>query len=503
MKKIIASVVVAFALAAVAAPEKIASVQISDVAGVVSAASKLGEFTGNAMLGAMAAAQLAQNPFAQFFGPGRDGASTLIVVFHDGPLPDDLSAATNGFSCAFVYPVTRTKAQFLENFPEAKESDGVIAVNGTGLLGKSFVTFTADGKWAVAATEKAVVAAALKEIGSAAKPLGASVLRVRVTAKGVELAVRGFDKFGAEMAKQAGAKQTDVEEAVKLVKDVYGQFAGAVFDLGVTDKGLDIGLAAKPRTGTDFDAIGRKLLPADPLAFAGKDSFLAVAAAEDAGQGDSAKQGDAFFALLAKYGLDTKKWLSREKTAGGEKFTLDFDGAVSYFKGEGAAAFGKIDPQKFMEEFSALSPKKFEVKGPAYSGSFALKGETFATSAAERFAKILPEAAAKKPYAVQMLSLYALARKLAPKAVELADEDERQILKPMLAALPPAGEGGTAVVGWREKDVIRGLIRVSPDEIRGISSVVNVGMGFFVMRAMSASALEMDDADDDPDDDED
>lgn len=506
MKKLLVPVFAAFALVAVAAPEKIASVQITDVAGVVSAATKLGEFTGNAMLGAMAAAQVAQNPLAQFFGPGREGAATTLVIFQDGPLPkaEELgSKAGDVFSAALVYPMTRTKAQFLESFPEAKEENGVIAVNGTGMFGKGFVKLTADGKWAVASDKKELLPVAIKEIATTAKPLGSRVLRARVSAKGMESLVQVLDMVGAEAVKSAnGANVADTQAAFDMIKKVYGQVVGAVFDIAVTEKGIDFGVGIKPRAGTDLDAVGRKSLPADALAFAGADAFVAVAAAENAGQGSTAKQTDALYALLAKYGIDTK-WISREKTAKGEKFTFDFDGAVAYFQGEGKAKFEQIEPEKFLKDFSEIGPKDIEVKGPAYSGSLALKGVTLPTTAAARFAKIMPEAAAKKPYLVEMVSFYALVKTLAPKLVAFAPEDQRQVLKPMIDALPAASEGGVAVAGWRTKDVVEGLFRISPDEVKGLSALVNAGMGFYMMQAMNAATLEMDDEDDPSDDDED
>lgn len=508
MKKLIVSVVAALALVAGAAPEKIASVQITDVAGVVSAATKLGEFTGTAMLGAMAAAQLAQNPLAQFFGQGREGAATLVAVFQDGELKGDLDNGSEVFSIAFVYPVTRTKAQFLENFPEATETNGVIAVNGTGLLGESFVRFTADGKWAVASDRKELLPVALKEIATVAKPIGPRVARFRITAKGVDTMVKLFDLAQDAGAKDGNASAEDLAQAkaaMKLVKDFYGQVAGAMVDLSVTEKGLDFGFAAKPRAGSDLELIGKKTLGVDPLAFAGNEAYVAAAAAEDAGQGSAAKQADALYALLAKYGIDTK-WLAREKTPGCEKVTLDFDGAVAYFRGEGAAAFAKIDPQQFMKDFSAIGPKEIEIKGPAYSGSFALKGEKFAKTASERFAAVLPEAAAKKPCVVEMVSLYALVRTLAPKLVAFMPEEQRPVLKPMIDTLPPAGDGGIAAACWLEKGLITGLARVSPDEVRGISAIANVGMGYFMMQAMNsmpngAEEFELEGPDEDDDED--
>ena len=508
MKKLLASVVAAFALVACAAPEKVASVQIADVAGIVSAATRLGEFTGNAALGAMAAAQISQNPLAQFFGPGREGDATTLVIFQDGPLPkaeEFHGMASNVFSLAIVYPMTRTKEQFLEDFPEASETNGVISVNGTGMLGKGFVKLTADGKWAVASDKRELLPVALKEIATAAKPLGNRALRVRVNAKGMESLIQLIDMVGAEAVKSAnGANVADTQAAFDLIKKVYGQVTGAVFDIAVTEKGIDFGVGIKPRAGTDLDAVGRKSLPADALAFAGADAFVAVAAAENAGQGSTAKQTDALYALLAKYGIDAK-WISREKTAKGEKFTFDFDGAVAHFQGEGKAKFEQIEPEKFLKDFSEIGPKDIEVKGPAYSGSLALKGVTLPTTAAARFAKIMPEAAAKKPYLVEMVSFYALVKTLAPKLVAFVPEDQRQVLKPMIDALPAASEGGVAVAGWRTKDVVEGLFRISPDEVKGLSALVNAGMGFYmmhVMQAMDAASADME-GEDGSDDDED
>ena len=117
-----------------------------------------------------------------------------------------------------------------------------------------------------------------------------------------------------------------------------------------------------------------------------------------------------------------------------------------------------------------------------------------------RFARVAPEAAAKKPYTVGAASLYAICRTLAPKAAALLPDDERASVQPLLATLPPSGKGGFAAYAWQADDASwQGVLRVSPDEIKGLSACFNVAAGYMMQQQMKAMEIETD-ADDDADD---
>ena len=73
-KTALAVVAAALSLSAFAAPEEVAIVRIPDSTGLMSAAAKVGELTGNPMLGAMLAAKVPEIPLFKSFGPARPGA---------------------------------------------------------------------------------------------------------------------------------------------------------------------------------------------------------------------------------------------------------------------------------------------------------------------------------------------------------------------------------------------------------------------------------------------
>ena len=72
MKKLLVCLFAAVALTASAAWQKVATLQVADVNSLVQGVNKLGELTGNMMLGTMASTALTERPGSELFGPGRD-----------------------------------------------------------------------------------------------------------------------------------------------------------------------------------------------------------------------------------------------------------------------------------------------------------------------------------------------------------------------------------------------------------------------------------------------
>ena len=66
--------------------------------------------------------------------------------------------------------------------------------------------------------------------------------------------------------------------------------------------------------------------------------------------------------------------------------------------------------------------------------------------------------------------------------------------------MPPAGDGGTALAVWTEKGKVRYLMRVSPGEIKGFSSFLNLAAASAMSQASQGFAqpqmLEIDGDDD-------
>ena len=116
---------------------------------------------------------------------------------------------------------------------------------------------------------------------------------------------------------------------------------------------------------------------------------------------------------------------------------------------------------------AAETPQKASLSMVGYSPKF---------SAAARFAATLPEAKGKKLCSAGVLSLSALLQATLPPMMAIMPEKERAEAAPMLAFLPKETAGGIATMGWRENEEIRMMLRISADELKGISSAVTAVM---------------------------
>lgn len=474
MKKILTAFSVAFVLVANAEWKVIGTAQLADNVTLAQSVSKLGEFTGNAMLGMMAAGALNDLPGMAAFGPARKGAATLFPFFVE-----------NGqYEFAMLYPVSITKDAFLKKFPGAVESNGLIRAE-CPIFGNrkdvTYVAFSADGKWAGASDKPQQARLALKEVKEAEKPLDGDMAKIRIRRRGLDEFVKG------------GEQELDVR-----TKDLVSQLNGVVFGLRVSDKGLDFRGAVKAVEGSELSKVGLKPLAANPLAFAGKDAISVGASAENCGYESVEKSWNEVKPIIEKAGLKLD-WLEFAPKNGYSKFTLDLDKLFAYVsskKDEQPRDLGRKVAEAVKQYFESKNAEKFKAEGPAVNSEFALKGYTGKFLPAQRFAYTLPEAAEKKPFSVGFFSVYSLIRAVLP-AIAKSAPDQMPGIDTVLAALPEEGPGGMAYAAWADKGYLRLFFRIGADEFKAVSA------GFAAFAAMSAANDVGGDVDEDDDSDDD
>ncbi len=484
MKKIIMTLVSVCALCAFAGePKEIARIRLTDQNGLIAAVSKIGELSGNPMMGAMLVAQVAKNEIFAFFGPSRAGEPILLPVFlDDGGKP-------NSAELAILYPI-ESRAKFLAKHPKAVEKDGFMYVKNDSfdLMEETYFKFSADGKWVAVCDKSAYVAPALASLASGVKPLNGDLVRIDFPAEGVKAIVSALDKARDKKGKSV------LDKSSKVFLQGVGSFNMA---LRVDDKGLTIRGNFMPLAGSELAKVGFKSLAADALAFAGADALCASSSAADSGAGNPGEVCDAVLAVLKKNGLKTD-FLQLTRESGSLRATLDVAALIKYIDGENGKAFEKLDPETFVGEVRAAAKEpSFKASGPAVSTSFAIKGFTPKHAAAKRFARTLPEAKEKALFNASVFSIYSVFKAVLPQILKDGDPDAEP-MKAMLGALPPEGEGAIAAMQWREGDCIRFLIRVSDEEWRAIGSTFNTVMCL----VMSNVAREVDENDFDEDDDD-
>ena len=475
-KSFLAVLAVAFTFAVQAEWKVIGTAQVADTVTLAQSISKLGEFTGNAMLGMMAVGALNDLPGTAAFGPARKGAATLYPFFVE-----------NGqYEFALLYPVAITKEDFMGRFPDAVESNGLIRVtcpfNGSG-RSVHYVAFSQDGRWVGMSDKPQQARLALKEITDAEKPLDGDMAKFRIRRRGLDEFVKG------------GEQEMDVR-----TKDLVSQVNGVVFGIRVSDKGLDFRGAVKTVEGSELAKVGLKPLAENPLAFAGRDAVFVGASAENCGYEPVEKCWNEVKPMIEKTGLKLD-WLEFVQTNDVSRFTLDVDGLFACIKSMEGKADSKIG-EKLMEELkqyvAAKDAKKLKAEGPAINCEFTLKGYAGRFLPAQRFAYTLPEVADKKPFSVGFFSVYSLIRAVLPAIAKVAP-DQVPGIEAVIAMLPEEGQGGMAYALWADKGYLRLFVRIGADEFKAVSA------GFAAFMAMSAAnnAAGGDEEDDEEIDDED
>lgn len=458
MKKLIA-LTVCFAISvASAAWKSVGTVQVADVESLIKGVTRVGEFTGNQMIGMMAATTVAQLPFVDLFGEGRDGVPFALQLFCDG---DD-------FEYAVLYPIDKTQKEFLAEHPGKVGKDGVIALapDAAAQGGEDdetdevrYVKFSADGKWVAMSDKPEQLPLALKGVKQASRPMKGALVRIALNKEEMKILCGMLDKIKSKDKDEAGVKK--LEEQLRDCES----FACAIV---VDDRGLAFRGSFAAVKGSKLAKCGLKPLAENPLAFADKSALFAYACAADCGQ--NSIELDTLRAVLAKYGIKTDFFAAEEKK--GVVFcTLDIPAAAAYLK-SASNVLEKVEWKKLGEDLQKTfeGEMAYKVENPAMAGQFAIKGYESAVTPAERMASVLPEIAGKRPYHLQIGSLYSLVLAMMPHVLNELDPKERAAFAPVMATLPPPGKGGIGGAVWREKDAHRILVRFSADEFKSFST---------------------------------
>ena len=251
----------------------------------------------------------------------------------------------------------------------------------------------------------------------------------------------------------------------------------------IDDKGLALRGTLKVLADSRLAKCGLKPLGDNPLAFAGKDALIANAVAADCGTGYV--DLTALLDILAKHGFKTD-YLAVEEKDNVARMTLDIPAAVKYFTTDATNAVKKLDKDALTADLEKLiaGHETFKVENPAMSGSLAVKDYTTGATPAERIRATLPEIAGKKPYTVQIWSLYAMVKAVLPHVLNGMKPDDRAAIKPVLAQLPAAGNGGIASAAWRDKDTHKFVVRISADEFKSISAGSAAWSAYMMQRMM-------------------
>jgi hypothetical protein len=474
MKRILAAAVAAASISAFAAWERVGSVQIADAKTQGEAAAKIGQMVGNPFAAAAIGAALADVPTVKFFGPAREGASTLLTLFLDGDAvaksPGD---ALDDLEYAVLYPVSLSRADFLKRHEGAAETNGVVVVKGD-LSGEdadsetTYVAFSRDGKWAGASDKAEQAKLALRDVKLAEKHMKGEVARLRVSQKGVK---------ALALSLKAQAKSAEDADEVRQIEAVTSFSCG----LKVSGLGLDLNFSVSFEDGSEFAKCGLKPLGENPLAFASAEAVEAAARAEDSGcsKWESDEKWNALLDVFRKHGVDLGRFLVREKKDAVTSYTVDIEALFKFLSGEAEETLGKIDTGKLLEDVQKLSGgEKFAAKSPASFDEVRVKGFKPQWTVAERFAATMPDAAAKKPFYVSFTTISSFLKATVPHGLSLVPEEQRDGMKPILETFAEEAKPGVAIVGWRPKDggTMRFTLRVSSDEVRCVGGVVSAAM---------------------------
>ena len=198
MRRLTFGIVVALSLAASAAWQKAGSIQVADAQAFTKAVMKLGEISGNQMIGALAAGFLAEPPGSKFFGPMRPGSTALLPVFFDDSTIDKgFDGLGDSIEGALIYPMSIGKDEFLKLHPGAAETNGMLCVKGKIIDGDEdddddddddeliYVAFTPDGKWAVVSDKPEHVSLAMGCVKCAERPMDGALVRVCLAPQGM------------------------------------------------------------------------------------------------------------------------------------------------------------------------------------------------------------------------------------------------------------------------------------------------------------------------------
>ncbi len=505
MRKLIIVLASALALSSFAKMEKFFEVTVADSTKLVDAAAKIGGFVGEPMLGVMASGMISANPMVASLGigPMRPGALSYLVVYvEDGKTEDEM--IDDGMA-VFLYPTQATKAECLAALEGSKEVDGAVRPAGAEDIslvfddGAKYVAITGEDKEDIALAKKAL--ASLPKMPRLGKN---EILNARFT----KFALKKF----ADMV-EASEKELASSGAIKFQVSSVGEIkqieALSVF-AGVTQRGLDLGCRYRCREGSELSKLGTPMKNASPLAFAGKDALVAMAWGENSGTTDMAKYWEEFAKILKKWGFEPRG-VKVVQEGGVVKFSVDVPAIVKYLKGDAqksAAAFKEnMDMARIHADLAGIAAKEKDLRS-AKAGAAALyvKGVSVPMTAQERFAKLMPEYAAKPCLFAAVFSYYAMLKNCGLQVVEAleagleadADKATAAQIKSIFAAMP-AADGVDMACVWNKKGNLHDcVLRISPAEFNGL---YKLGMSAFTMAAFQSmnASQDLDDADFDED----
>ena len=508
MKKCITVFACALALASSAATwERVGSLQIAGTDGLVAAVAKIGEISGNQMLGVMAASQIPQLPGSDFFGPMRQGASMAFALYFDSEElakaaaadGKDLDDIDDVLEYAVVYPMALPKEEFLKMHEGAVETNGMVCVKGSpfeaGSDDLTYVAFSQSGKWAVASDRREQVSLALADVSTLVKPMKGDVARVDILPRATELLSPILDAAVKKIAEEKGECPLSAED-IDLAKGL-SSMKGAI---RVGDAGVDIYGEYKALPGSALARLGTAPFGDSPFANAAADELVS---SENAFQKIDAEAGwKAVAEVLAKYKIDTSSFM---KLTFGKATRLELDPSalVSWKKAAATNELADVDFDDLNKDIAAALSCQKNGRVPATEkqvGGFAIAGFKPQFTPAQRFAATLPETAGEKFAAASVMSLSGIVQAVAPAVIASLDDATRASIAPAVALLPRETKGGIASAYMRVDEVtVKGICRISADEIKSIGVSVGAIAAMAMMNSNVTAGCPVDDEDEDGD----
>ena len=482
MKRLVALTAAFAAFAASAAQEKLAEIEVADTSALIRQAAKLGDHCGMPVIGMVAAEGIRDNILSNKFGPMREGETLTAVVYGDAALlsPSNIEAFAETLDLSAVYPCEMTKETFLKEHPNATETNGVVV-----LPGFDRIIFSPDGRWVATGGDEERARLVLAEAGRHRIADGLAI-DVKFTEKGLRAVSYGLRSLldNEEVLSASGLTDADRAE-IEYACDVLLQSTGGRVGLGVSDLGLDFAADSTAAGGSDLSRTCEILKPvSELLAFAGRESLVAMAATEKSGVADQSAAVDEVLEYLRAKGFKTDfVRLSRDGRAA--RCELDAGELGKYVMGEGKDAIGKIDdPAAFLKglDDSSTAPVRPLLETPAWAMSLSVKGTSLATTPAERFDAALPELRGRKFASAVVMSLYAECRAMVDGMLAaMGDDPAAAKFRSLTMTLPAVSDSSISFGCWKEKGVFRLFGRITARELKNFTSAI----AFIVTAAVS------------------
>ena len=498
MKKAVLVLAAALAAGAYAAPEKVLELEFADQNAMITAAGKVGEFSGVPTLGPLAMMGIANNPFASELGAPRAGARARVAIFVDS-VPKTAATFCDVASHTFfvvLYPTSRTKEQFIEAKGKAAKDEGLF-VKYDGMA----YQFSQDGKWVAFSEVKNVnIAKSVLASADASKSFAeGDVARLTVAEKGFGLLV---DLLNSPDVK-AKLQELPNAKLIGELSDAVASLSGLELMLRVTDLGVDLYGGCTMKPGSKYEHIGEiPLSSATPLAFAGRDSVFAAAYGKGMLTWDVYKYFAGFKGIFEKRGVKTG-FFDVAKAGSTTTLSLDIPAAIAYFTGEGKAALAKAfegeTPEAIVKEVSDLMPTVL-FDQPEQAISLRIKGLAAYATPTERIARAVPDLGSRKYTSMGVGSLYSILKGVVGIVAETPVlKEQKDSVKGLLATLPPETGADIVFLSWREGADIKGLIRFTPAEIKGLVTGVTTVLATATAGKSTKPVAIPADADDDDD----